>query len=182
MTPIKLHIGGKEPHPEWKILDIEARPEVDFVGDAACLSQFEDNSIEAIYASHVLEHFYYGLNDELINVLREWHRTLQPGGKLYISVPNLQVLCWLYLHPNLLPIERHHIMRIMFGGQTNQYDVHKVGFDLDILALYLEEAGFDEYYQVQEFGFFNDCSNLRIIDTLISLNVVATKGENFKTS
>nr|WP_228034973.1 methyltransferase domain-containing protein [Oculatella sp. LEGE 06141] len=172
---IQLHIGGKEPHPDWKILDIEARPEVDFVGDAACLEQFEDNSIAAIYASHVLEHFYYQLDDELLRTLTEWHRVLQPGGKLYISVPDLKKLCWLYLHPRLMPIERHHIMRIMFGGQTNQYDVHKVGFDFETLALYLEEVGFRAYEQIAEFGLFEDCSNLRLLETLISLNVVVTK-------
>ncbi|MBD1906963.1 methyltransferase domain-containing protein [Funiculus sociatus GB2-A5] len=181
MTTLKLHIGGTEPHPDWKILDIEARPEVDFVGDAAHLTQFEDNSIEAIYASHVLEHFYYGLNDELINVLREWYRVLQQNGKLFISVPDLKVLCWLYLHPSLMPMERYQIMRIIFGGQTNQYDVHKVGFDVDILALYLEEAGFQNYQAVPEFGLFKDCSSLRLVDTLISLNVVATKAETFKS-
>jgi len=148
MTSIKLHIGGAEPHPDWKILDVEDRPEVDFVGDASCLNQFEDGSIEAIYVSHVLEHFYYGLNNELIKALMEWYRVLQLGGKLFISVPNLQVLCWLYLNPNLVPLEHHHIMRIMFGGQTNQYDVHKVGFDFDTLGLYLEEAGFHKFEAV----------------------------------
>jgi len=55
MTDIKLHIGGQEPHPDWKILDVEPRPEVDYVGNASDLSQFEDNAISAIYASHVLE-------------------------------------------------------------------------------------------------------------------------------
>ncbi|MGL4499622.1 MAG: class I SAM-dependent methyltransferase, partial [Planktothrix sp.] len=88
MTAIRLHIGGKEPHPDWKILDIEQRPEVDYVGDAADLSQFETDSIAAIYASHVLEHFHYGLNNELINTLKEWHRVLKPGGKLLVSVPD----------------------------------------------------------------------------------------------
>jgi len=175
MASIKLHIGGKEAHPDWKILDIEARPEVDFVGNAASLEQFEDGSVEAIYASHVLEHFYYGLNNELINTLAEWRRVLKPGGKLYISVPDLKTLCWLYLNPNLMPIERHHVMRMMFGGQTNEYDVHKVGLDADVLGLYLAEAGFQEYETVSEFGWFNDCSSLRLLDTLISLNAIATK-------
>jgi predicted SAM-dependent methyltransferase len=27
---VKLHIGGRTPHPAWKIFDVEARPEVDF--------------------------------------------------------------------------------------------------------------------------------------------------------
>jgi predicted SAM-dependent methyltransferase len=172
---IKLHIGGKTPHTEWKILDIEARPEVDLVGNAARLNQFQDSSVSAIYASHVLEHFYYGLNNELLGTLKEWHRVLEPEGNLLISVPNLKTLCWLYLHPDSMALERHHIMRIMFGGQVNEFDIHKVGFDFETLGLYLEEAGFSSYQAVQEFNLFEDCSSMRILDTLISLNVVATK-------
>ncbi|MBW4466104.1 MAG: methyltransferase domain-containing protein [Pegethrix bostrychoides GSE-TBD4-15B] len=174
-TSLRLHIGGQDPHPDWKILDIEARPEVDFVCDAADLSQFADGSVEAIYASHVLEHFHYLLGNELVNTLREWHRVLQPNGKLFISVPNLQTLCWLYLNPNLVPEERHHLMQIIFGGQTNEFDVHKVGFDPDTLGLYLGEAGFQSYEVVSEFNTFEDCSSLRLLDTLISLNAIATK-------
>ena len=175
MTPIKLHIGGAESHPEWKILDVEPRPEVDYIGNASDLSQFETNSIEVIYASHVLEHFYYGLNNELIDTLKEWWRVWKPGGKLLVSVPDLKVLCWLYLQPDLTVLDRHDLMRVIFGGQINVYDVHKVGFDADTLGLYLTEAGFEDYEQVSEFNLFNDCSSLRILDTLISLNVVATK-------
>lgn len=175
MTNIKLHIGGQQAHPDWKILDIEPRPDVDFVGDAGSLDQFSDNSIERIYASHVLEHFYYGLKQELSNTLSEWYRVLKPSGKLLISVPNLQTLCWLYLNPNLLVEERFHIMRIMFGGNINEYDVHKVGFDEDILACYLSEVGFIDYQVVSEFGLFEDCSSLRVMDTLISLNVIVNK-------
>ena len=45
---MKLHIGGKQAHPDWKIWDIEPRPEVDLIGDAAHMEQLADNSIEAI--------------------------------------------------------------------------------------------------------------------------------------
>ena len=82
---MKLHIGGKESHPDWKIFDIEQRPEVDYIGDASDLSQFEDESIEAIYASHVLEHFYYFLNSELALTLSEWHQVLKKSGQLNSS-------------------------------------------------------------------------------------------------
>jgi predicted SAM-dependent methyltransferase len=175
MPPIKLHLGGKEAHPDWKILDIEARPEVDVIADAADLSQFADNSVETIYASHILEHFHYQLNHELINTLSEWYRVLQPNGQLLVSVPNLQVLCWLYSNPTLDLLQRHHIMRIMFGGHMNEYDVHRVGFDPEILASYLQEVGFGECITVEEFRLFNDCSSMRLLDTLISVNMVATK-------
>lgn len=172
---MKLHLGGKHADPDWKILDIEARPEVDFVCDAADLSQFTDDSIEMIYASHILEHFHYYLNYELPFVLAEWHRVLVPGGKLLISVPDLYTLCWLYCRPNLAPGDRFAIMRMMFGGQTNEYDVHKVGFDRDILGTYLTEAGFKKIEIVDEFNIFPDCSSLQFLGQLISLNMIATK-------
>ena len=178
-SSIKLHIGGKQAHPDWKILDIESRPEVDIIGDAANLSQFTDNSIETIYTSHVLEHFNYLINQELRNTLKEWYRVLQPGGQLMVSVPNLKVLCWLYLDPTLSFEARFHLMRTIFGGQTTAYDVHKVGFDAEILSSYLLEAGFIDCTIVPEFGLFNDCSSLRFKDTLISLNMIATKPDSF---
>ncbi len=175
MEPLKLHIGGKEPHPDWKIVDIEPRPEVDYVMDASNLSLFESNSVEVIYASHILEHFYYNLDNQIINTLKEWHRVLQPGGHLFISVPNLKTICSLYLNPNLEVSDCFYLMRVLFGGQMNIYDVHKVGFDVDTLALFLKEVGFTEYLEVEEFNLFDDCSSLRFLDTFISLNIVAEK-------
>ncbi|MEJ6481796.1 methyltransferase domain-containing protein [Nostoc punctiforme UO1] len=175
MKDIKLHIGGEKKHPDWKIFDIEPRPEVDYIGNASDLSQFENNSISAIYASHVLEHFYHRIDNELMNTLTEWYRVLKPGGQLFISVPDLKKLCWFYLHPEFTVVERLHLMRIIFGGQTNIYDVHKVGFDFEILSICLEEVGFTQYEQVETFDMFDDCSTIRILNTLISLNVIAQK-------
>ena len=53
---MKLHIGGEEKKEGWKILNIQKKDNIDFIGDITDLSQFEDNSIEEIYASHVVEH------------------------------------------------------------------------------------------------------------------------------
>lgn len=178
MQPLNLHIGGKEPHSDWKIFDVEPRPEVDYVGNASDLSQFATGSVDKIYASHVLEHFHHGLDGELFKTLKEWHRVLKPGGHLLVSVPDLKTLCWLYLNPNLVPYERLHLVAIIYGAQSNIYDVHRVGFDFETLGLYLEEVGFEEYEQISEFNLFHDCSSIRILDTLISLNVIAKKPEN----
>jgi predicted SAM-dependent methyltransferase len=172
---MKLHIGGEQPHPDWKIFDVYKRPEVDYVGNASDLSQFEDESIEAIYTSHVLEHFYYALNYELAFTLAEWYRVLKQGGQLMISVPDLRTLCWLYSRPDLDVHTRFRIMAMIFGGQTNEYDVHKVGFDFDILCIYLADAGFSDCVRVNEFNIFQDCSTLHVFGNPISLNVIATK-------
>ena len=48
-----------------------------------------------IYASHVLE--YMGFKHEMPAALTEFHRVLLPGGGLRIGVPDLAVLCALYV-------------------------------------------------------------------------------------
>jgi predicted O-linked N-acetylglucosamine transferase (SPINDLY family)/glycosyltransferase involved in cell wall biosynthesis/predicted SAM-dependent methyltransferase len=173
--PIRLHIGGQESHPDWQIFDTQARPEVTFLGDAKNLSQFEDDSIDSIYASHVLEHFHYYLDNELLTTLREWRRVLRHDGKLLVSVPNLQMLCSLYAKPQMPMESRHHLMRMIFGGHTDEYDVHRVGFDSGTLTEYLESAGFRKCQIVDGFGLFRDSSILRFDDLPISLNMIATK-------
>ena len=47
------------------------------VGDCRDLSRFEDDSIDEIYASHVLEHLSY--RNEIVPALKEWRRVLLPG-------------------------------------------------------------------------------------------------------
>jgi predicted SAM-dependent methyltransferase len=81
VIPRRLHIGGKCAHPDWEIINAVAGPNVDHLGNAKDLSRFEDETFFELYASHVLEHFDY--SNELNVVLREWYRVLKPGGRLY---------------------------------------------------------------------------------------------------
>jgi predicted SAM-dependent methyltransferase len=168
----KLHIGGRIPHSEWEILDALPGPHVDHLGDARDLSRFADGTFDAVYASHVLEHFDYA--GALPDALREWRRVLVPGGRLYISVPNLEVLAAFVVDRDTLSFdERFHVMRMIFGGHTTAYDFHYVGLDIDFLEHFLGQAGFSSGELVQDFGLFDDTSRLRFKGVPISLNVVA---------
>ena len=170
---IRLHIGGQIPHPDWKILDIRPGPHVDYVGPCSRLSGFGDGSIAEIYASHVIEHL--GYQSELGTALREFHRALTPGGTLSLSVPDLTVLCGLFLDPGLDFNERFHVMRMMFGGQTNQADFHHVGLNEEFLTSCLSKAGFIDITHVDNFGLFDDASSLIFKGRPISLNLRARK-------
>jgi len=86
----KLHIGGQVRTPGWEVLDVNPGPCVDHVCNASDLRAFANESVEQIYASHVLEHFDY--RDQLVPTLKEWHRVLVPGGCLFVSVPDLDIL------------------------------------------------------------------------------------------
>lgn len=170
----KLHIGGTTQAEGWEILNALEMPIVDHVGNANDLSRFANNTFSAIYASHIVEHLDY--KDELLNALREWNRVLIPGGLVYISVPDLDVLAELILAKDkLTPNERYHVMRMLFGGHMDQYDYHVVGLNEVFLGSFLHEASFVAIERVEEFGLFGDTSSMRFKGRLISLNMVARK-------
>ena len=172
-APLRLHIGGKTPKEGWKILNINPGPDVDFLGSCTDLSQFDDGSVTEVYASHVLEHLNYV--EELPHTLKEIHRILTPTGSLYISVPDLERLMKLFVQPEIGFSDRFMIMRMIFGGQTDAYDYHKVGLTFEILCQYLARAGFPYATRTPEHGLFQDTSSMRFLGQLISLNVIAHK-------
>jgi predicted SAM-dependent methyltransferase len=171
---MRLHIGGTEFRDGWLNLNIEPGPGIDLVGHCGDLSHFKNGSVTEIYASHIYEHLSH--NHELRGALVEAHRVLVPGGTLSISVPDLEQLCRMFLQPSLGVMERWKVMEMMFGGQLNAHDFHKIGLSWEFLATMLQQVGFIEIRRVSEFGLFHDCSSIRFADTLISLNVQATKG------
>jgi predicted SAM-dependent methyltransferase len=169
---MKLHIGGKQPKPGWKILNIQYNPGVDFIGDISDLSQFLSESCDEIYASHVLEHIS---QQKMLATLRGLHRILKPEGKLMISVPDLDVLCHLFIHPKSTRQTHFDVMRIMFGGQKDAHDFHCIGLNFEILSDYLSAAGFTRIERVKSFGLFEDFSNFAPYGVQISLNIVVWK-------
>lgn len=171
-APLKLHIGGKEKRDGWYIFDSLDSDVVDFIGECSDLSLFPDRSCKAVYCSHVLEHLSH--NGELHKTLRGIRRVLQPGGKLMISVPDLDVLCRLFIRPDIDFKQRSFVMWMMFGGQVDPYDFHKTGLNFDLLMQNLASAGFHDASKIKSFGLFNDSSEKTYLDELVSLNVVAT--------
>lgn len=173
-SPLRLNIGGTTPLDGWKILNIQPGENVDYIGNCSDLSQFTDATVSEIYASHIFEHLSYV--NELLNTLKEVYRTLTPGGILKCSVPDFELLCKMYLHPSLSGKQRFFIMNMIFGGQQDRHDFHKVGLSWELMYSYLKQAGFSSIKRVSEFGLFeNDCSSIKYGGQLISLNIEAVK-------
>lgn len=172
--PRRLHIGGQVRAEGWEVLNANPGPIVDHVGNANDLSRFPDNTFSDIYSSHVVEHLDYV--NELKSTLIEWQRVLEPGGRMYTSVPDMDILAALFLTKDQLTIdERFHVMRMMFGGHVDQYDYHYVGLNQEFLASFLHQTGFINIRRVQEFGIFSDTSALQFKGVPISLNLIAEK-------
>jgi predicted SAM-dependent methyltransferase len=168
-----LNIGGTENKAGWKILNIQPGAHVDHVGDVRDLSQFSDQSFDVVYASHVIEHL--GYQRDLVRGLGEVRRILRPGGKFFVSVPDLDTLCRLFVHEKASAQDRFQVMRMMFGGQMDDHDFHYVGLNAEMLANFLGRAGFSRSFRVPEFRLFDDTSAMQFGGVPISLNVIAIR-------
>ena len=169
---MKLHIGGKIKKDGWKIMNIQKNPEVDFIGDLSDLSQFQDESIEEIYASHVLEHVD---QKKALKTLEGVNRVLKTKGKFYISVPDMDTLCHFFINPLTDSKIKFHVMRMMFGGQIDKNDYHYFGWNYEFMQDYLKRANFTKIERVASFGLFKDTSDYKPYGFPISLNVIAFK-------
>jgi predicted SAM-dependent methyltransferase len=153
--------------------------------------KLSSNSVGAIYNSHVFEHIP---REKAIKVLAVWYRVIKTGGKIYICVPDLEVLFRAYL--DNLPFYntekgRYIVDRacyLMYGGQGNKYDFHFYGYSFATLRNLLESVGFknvNSFSRESDFSFsppqdistvrFQVTSTIKMDDLPWSLNIEAQK-------
>jgi len=106
----KIEIDG------YKIVRVDIREEVhpDLVADVRQLP-YEPESIDLIYASHLLEHF--GRN-ELLGVMKHWRSILKTSGILYLVVPDLTIAAIEVLSGRTHPAT----WDILYGAQSHCID------------------------------------------------------------
>lgn len=99
----KLELGsGYSPTPGFTHLDSNPDTKPDIVSDAWPLN-LASNSVGEIKAIDVLEHISYQ-NTEA--VLADWFRVLRPGGKIYIQVPDAEMIMEWFVHADPRLTER----------------------------------------------------------------------------
>lgn len=176
---MKLHIGcGQKILDGYKNVDLLDLPHIDYKTSADDLNMIADNTIDEIYACHILEHF--GRHDSP-KVLNEWHRVLKKGGTLRVAIPNFEAIVKVYSEG--MDIEK--VMGLLFGGQNYEYNFHYQTFDFKRMERLLIESNFTDIklYDWKTFlpEDFDDFSRAYLphmdIDngTLMSLNLIAIK-------
>jgi predicted SAM-dependent methyltransferase len=176
---VKLHIGcGARYIPGFIHIDARKLPHVDHVATADKLDMFQANSVDLIYACHILDHL--GRN-ELDVVLTEWYRVLMPGGILRVAVSDFEKLVEVYLKTRDLKL----LLGPLLGRQDYPENTHYMIFDYRYLSEVLTAAGFKNIrrydWRQTVHKDYDDLSQAYIphMDkehgTLISLNVEAEK-------
>lgn len=131
-----LHIGCGTNilPPPFENLDGREFEGVNHVSKADDLSQFEDNTFDMIYASHILEH--YPRND-VERVLKEWVRVVKVDGTIRISVPSFKSAVEIYSKTGKL----ENVLGPLVGGQTYDYEFHYCLFDEKTLSSLMKKCG-----------------------------------------
>lgn len=137
-------LGGLE---DWDFIDKYIRGPGILNHDALNLP-YKDNSVEVVYASHLLEHLGF---KEVQSALVEWKRVLKPGGFLFINVPDLEWLARELVNQssgNEATSEVFYtpqkLMEVIYGNQDHEGEYHKSGFTKDILTNILNDLGFKD--------------------------------------
>ena len=133
---MKLHLGcGNKKIKGFINIDIRSLPEVDLVDNISELNNIKNDSVDLIYACHVLEHFG---RDEYMKVLKRWYEVLNDGGTLRIAVPDFeQVVEYYNKHKDL-----SKLIGLLYGGQTYAHNFHYCGWDFQSLQNDLKSLGF----------------------------------------
>jgi len=174
----KLHLGCGTKHIDgYTNIDVRYLPGVDEVNNIKFLRNYKPNSIDVIYACHVLEHFSRW---EYKIVLSRWFELLKPGGVLRLAVPNFSSLCTHYIKTGDL----NSIMGLLYGGQDYDENYHYVTFDYNSLNNDLTQIGFSNIHEYNhkntEHSHVDDFSkaylpHLDETGILMSLNIEAIK-------
>ena len=132
-------------------LDINPNANPDIVASMLDMSIIEDNSYDAVYSAHNIEHVYA---HEIRTALSEMYRVIKDDGFLFITCPDLQSVCDEVSKGNLLnPLyklpngEGIAAIDILYGHRPslkagNHYMAHKVGFTGEVLYGTIKDAGF----------------------------------------
>ena len=179
MIKINVGCGWRDFGEDWVHIDGGDYPHLDSK-DVFNLP-YEDNSVDLIYASHIIEYFD---REEVVDTLSEWIRVLKPGGVLRLAVPDFEAMVGLYWSGQY-PLDK--FLGPLYGkmpmGDETIY--HRTTYDFDSLKSVLESLGMKDInrydWENTEHSEFDDHSQAYVphMDkengTLISLNMECKK-------
>jgi predicted SAM-dependent methyltransferase len=180
---IKLHLGcgWRNFGEDWVHIDGGDYDHLDH--HDVCKLPYEDDSVDLIYASHILAYFD---REEASQILKEWRRVLKNGSALRVATPDFEAMSALYAKGEYtLDSFLGPLYGKMSMGKHTIY--HKTAYDVESLKNMLLKAGFHDIimydWQDTVHAQFDDHSQAYLphmdkeSGTLISLNLECIKAD-----
>lgn len=161
---IFVEVGsGGQPQDGYIHCDIRPVTHVEYVCKAWAIP-FKPESVDEIYARHMLEHFTY---KEAKRTLRHWLCVLKVGGRIDINVPDmekhLKQLNMDGYSPYISNVtNKEHAMAGIYGWENDEYDIHKWGYTFETLCELLNEIGYSNVRRIED-NSISGPMNLRVI-------------------
>ncbi|WP_430912065.1 class I SAM-dependent methyltransferase [Methylobacterium sp. sgz302541] len=151
-APERLHPSFRGPHWREIRVDLDPRVKPDVIGSVTDLSPFTDESVEAVWSSHNIEHLY---DHEATKALAEFRRVLKPDGIALITTPDVEAIAKLVAEGKLdqvaymSPAGPITALDMLYGHRDsiragNHFMAHKTAFSAERLGRLLMEAGFSK--------------------------------------
>lgn len=148
---IKLNIGSGKTHliNGYTNVDFMDDPKIDVKHDLRKPLPFKDNSVTHIYASHIIEHFWWKDTEK---VLTDWLRVLKKGGGIDIWTVDFDKLIYAYFNhePDRFEDVMKGINWRLFSKQEPKGNEHHSIFNKRFLAHMLNKVGFSQVVVLDE--------------------------------
>ena len=158
---MKLEFGaGERQTPGFKNVDVRDLPGIDYVCEAWKIDeQVEENSVDQVHSRHFMEHLTYYHVDL---TMKAWYKILKPGGYLTIVVPCMDFHIRQWTTKDRATAVEANGMNMQqwakegFWGKQREvekgevWDIHKSGWDFELMKEYLEKWSFKDITRVQD--------------------------------
>ena len=152
--------GGDTPiKPNYKQCDIRDLPGIDYVCSAWGIDKYVDfNSVDVVFSRHMFEHLTYEQGGLALDA---WFNILKAGGTCEIILPDMLYHIKQWLDPRrktrIIKGSGTMLERAMYGifgkqreGMTDIWDIHKSGYDFELLKDTMEKHNFTNIKHVRD--------------------------------
>ena len=140
---IEFGCGEKPTRLGYKTCDVRDLPGIDFVCPAWKIDKLvQPGSVEEIFSRHFFEHLTFAQGEK---VLEQWYNILRSKGVCEMLLPNMSyhIAQW---QRRSTQREINHAKAGFWGWQRGEFDdvwdVHKSGYDKELLINLVESKGF----------------------------------------
>ena len=163
MIGLEFGSGENPKRKNFKTVDVRNLPNVSYVCKSWEISMLiDENTVDEIFSRHFFEHLTF---EQGRKTLTAWYNILKKNGKVEMIIPDMEhhIKQWLDLNRKTKEVKRSggnnstfqkEAIKGFWGGQRGDledtWDIHKSGYDFNLLKELLEQHGFKNVERIKD--------------------------------